>query len=168
MDVRSGMRAFWDDFVSWTRIFRIFHDALNLRFNASFFAVNATDHPRLAAELAERSVGWVRSTPLLGAVLVKDGCIIGQGWLGVSRQNQMAGRIHLAQEPGQHLQRHHTGLIHTDQIYRRSVGTGGQDNVTSCVWDKFCLHFNSVLRFSAENAFFTDENSINTAINIAR
>ena len=43
----------------------------------------------------------------------------GQKLVGISHQNQMAGRIHLAQEPGQHLQRHHTGLVYNDQIYRR-------------------------------------------------
>ena len=34
----------------------------------------------LAVELAERGVGWVSPNPLVGAVLVKDGRIIGQGW----------------------------------------------------------------------------------------
>ena len=38
------------------------------------------DYLRLAAELAERGVGWVSPNPLVGAVLVKDGRIIGQGW----------------------------------------------------------------------------------------
>lgn len=34
----------------------------------------------LAVELAERGVGWVSPNPLVGAVLVKDGRIIGRGW----------------------------------------------------------------------------------------
>ena len=34
----------------------------------------------LAVELAERGVGWVSPNPLVGAVLVKDGCVIGRGW----------------------------------------------------------------------------------------
>ena len=35
----------------------------------------------LAVELAERGVGWVSPNPLVGAVLVKAGCVIGRGWL---------------------------------------------------------------------------------------
>ena len=35
---------------------------------------------RLALELAERGAGWTSPNPLVGAVLVKDGRIIGQGW----------------------------------------------------------------------------------------
>ena len=38
------------------------------------------DYLRLAAELAERGAGWVSPNPLVGAVLVRDGHIIGQGW----------------------------------------------------------------------------------------
>ena len=38
------------------------------------------DYLRLAAELAERGAGWVSPNPLVGAVIVKDGRIIGQGW----------------------------------------------------------------------------------------
>lgn len=38
------------------------------------------DYLRLAAELAERGTGWVSPNPLVGAVLVRDGHIIGQGW----------------------------------------------------------------------------------------
>lgn len=35
---------------------------------------------RLAIELAERGTGWVNPNPLVGAVIVKDGVLIGQGW----------------------------------------------------------------------------------------
>ena len=38
------------------------------------------DHMRLAVELAKRGTGWTAPNPLVGAVLVKDGTIIGQGW----------------------------------------------------------------------------------------
>ena len=34
----------------------------------------------LAVELAERGAGWVSPNPLVGAVVVKDGRIIGRGW----------------------------------------------------------------------------------------
>ena len=38
------------------------------------------DYMRLAVELAKRGTGWTSPNPLVGAVLVKDGEIIGQGW----------------------------------------------------------------------------------------
>lgn len=38
------------------------------------------DYMRLAVELAKRGTGWTTPNPLVGAVLVKDGTIIGQGW----------------------------------------------------------------------------------------
>lgn len=38
------------------------------------------DYMALALELAERGVGWASPNPMVGAVLVKDGKIIGQGW----------------------------------------------------------------------------------------
>ena len=39
-----------------------------------------TDYMRLALELAERGRGWTSPNPMVGAVGVKDGRIIGQGW----------------------------------------------------------------------------------------
>lgn len=39
-----------------------------------------TDYMSLAAELAERGAGWTSPNPLVGAVVVKNGRIIGQGW----------------------------------------------------------------------------------------
>lgn len=39
-----------------------------------------TDYMRLALELAERGCGWTSPNPMVGAVVVKDGRIIGQGW----------------------------------------------------------------------------------------
>ena len=39
-----------------------------------------TDYMRLALELARRGEGWTRPNPMVGAVLVKNGQIIGQGW----------------------------------------------------------------------------------------
>lgn len=38
------------------------------------------DYMRLALELAERGRGWTAPNPMVGAVLVKDGRIIGRGW----------------------------------------------------------------------------------------
>ena len=42
--------------------------------------MNDCDYMRLALTLAERGVGWVSPNPLVGAVLVKEGRILGQGW----------------------------------------------------------------------------------------
>ena len=39
-----------------------------------------TDYMRLALELAERRLGWTAPNPMVGAVIVKDGRVIGQGW----------------------------------------------------------------------------------------
>lgn len=39
-----------------------------------------TDYMRMALELAKRGMGWTSPNPMVGAVLVKDGRIIGQGW----------------------------------------------------------------------------------------
>ena len=42
--------------------------------------MNHQDYMRLALELAERGAGWTNPNPLVGAVIVKDGTIIGQGY----------------------------------------------------------------------------------------
>ena len=39
-----------------------------------------TDYMALAVSLAERGRGWTNPNPVVGAVLVKEGRIIGQGW----------------------------------------------------------------------------------------
>ena len=39
-----------------------------------------TDYMRMALELAKRGMGWTSPNPMVGAVIVKDGRIIGQGW----------------------------------------------------------------------------------------
>ena len=38
------------------------------------------DYMALALELAERGMGWASPNPMVGAVIVKDGRIIGRGW----------------------------------------------------------------------------------------
>lgn len=38
------------------------------------------EYMRLALELAEKGCGWTAPNPMVGAVLVKDGRIIGKGW----------------------------------------------------------------------------------------
>lgn len=38
------------------------------------------DYMALALELAKRGVGWASPNPMVGAVIVKEGRIIGQGW----------------------------------------------------------------------------------------
>ena len=42
--------------------------------------MNHQDYMRLALELAERGAGWTNPNPLVGAVIVKDGAVIGQGY----------------------------------------------------------------------------------------
>ena len=42
--------------------------------------MNDTEYMRLALSLAERGMGWTSPNPMVGAVVVKDGRIIGQGW----------------------------------------------------------------------------------------
>ena len=41
-----------------------------------------------ALELAERGAGWTSPNPMVGAVVVKDGHIIGEGW------HQRCGEAH--------------------------------------------------------------------------
>jgi len=38
------------------------------------------DYMRLALELARKGMGWVAPNPMVGAVVVCDGCIIGEGY----------------------------------------------------------------------------------------
>lgn len=42
--------------------------------------MNDADYMRLALQLAEKGCGWVSPNPMVGAVIVKDGRIIAQGW----------------------------------------------------------------------------------------
>ena len=42
--------------------------------------MNDNDYMRLALRLAERGAGRTSPNPMVGAVIVKDGAIIGQGW----------------------------------------------------------------------------------------
>lgn len=39
-----------------------------------------TEYMRLALDLAGRGLGWTSPNPMVGAVIVKDGRVIGQGW----------------------------------------------------------------------------------------
>ena len=39
-----------------------------------------TDYMRLALELAERGLGWTAPNPMVGAVIVRDGQVIAQGY----------------------------------------------------------------------------------------
>lgn len=47
-----------------------------------------TAYMKLALELAQKGCGWVSPNPMVGAVIVKDGAIIGQGW------HQKYGELH--------------------------------------------------------------------------
>lgn len=42
--------------------------------------MNDNDYMRLALQLAEKGCGWTAPNPMVGAVIVKDGQIIGRGW----------------------------------------------------------------------------------------
>lgn len=42
--------------------------------------MNDTEYMRLAIQLAKQGYGWVNPNPMVGAVIVKDGKIIGQGY----------------------------------------------------------------------------------------
>lgn len=42
--------------------------------------MNDNEYMRLALQLAEKGCGWTSPNPMVGAVIVKDGSIIGQGW----------------------------------------------------------------------------------------
>ena len=50
------------------------------------------DYMALALELAEQGAGWTCPNPMVGAVLVKDGRIIGQGW------HHRCGELHAERE----------------------------------------------------------------------
>ena len=60
-----------------------FRLALNGSFRAFSFGgndMNDAEYMRLALALAERGRGWTAPNPMVGAVIVKDGAVIGQGW----------------------------------------------------------------------------------------
>ena len=66
----------------YTRILVIFCLALNDLFRAFSFGgndMNDAEYMRLALVLAERGRGWTAPNPMVGAVIVKDGAVIGQG-----------------------------------------------------------------------------------------
>src|SRR5712664_4151458 len=42
--------------------------------------MNDTDWMRRALELARQGRGWVEPNPLVGAVVVRDGKMVGEGW----------------------------------------------------------------------------------------
>ena len=54
--------------------------------------MNDCDYMRLALTLAERGLGWTSPHPLVGAVLVKEGRIFGQGW------HRRCGGLHAERE----------------------------------------------------------------------
>lgn len=54
--------------------------------------MNDTDYMAQAIFLAERGRGWTNPNPMVGAVLVKDGRIIGQGW------HKRCGGLHAERE----------------------------------------------------------------------
>ena len=67
----------------YTRILVFFCLALNDSFRAFSFGgngMNDAESMRLALALAEWGRGWTAPNPMVGAVIVKDGAVIGQGW----------------------------------------------------------------------------------------
>ena len=54
--------------------------------------MNDTDYMGLAIKLAQQGTGWTSPNPLVGAVLVKEGRIIGQGW------HRRCGGLHAERE----------------------------------------------------------------------
>ena len=57
--------------------------ALNVLFRAFSFGdddMSDEEYMRLALHLAEKGCGWVSPNPMVGAVIVKEGRIIGRGW----------------------------------------------------------------------------------------
>ena len=42
--------------------------------------MNDKEYMRLALQLAKKGCGWTSPNPMVGAVVVKEGRIIGQGW----------------------------------------------------------------------------------------
>lgn len=49
-------------------------------FDFGVIAMNDNEYMGLALKLAEKGCGFVSPNPMVGAVIVKDGRIIGQGW----------------------------------------------------------------------------------------
>src|SRR5271169_872211 len=54
---------------------------------------------RRALELAERGRGFVEPNPLVGAVLVRDGCLVGEGWH--QRYGQAHAEVHALAAAGE-------------------------------------------------------------------
>lgn len=49
---------------------------------------------RRAIELARRGAGWTSPNPLVGAVIVKDGRVIGEGWHAQAGGTGMPNGMH--------------------------------------------------------------------------
>ena len=76
------------------------HDQANA---ADEGAQDKSEHERYMAralELAARGAGWVNPNPMVGAVVVKDGRIIGEGW------HTAYGKLHAEREALAHCTEH--------------------------------------------------------------
>lgn len=97
------------------------------------------DYMRLALELAARGRGWTAPNPMVGAVLVKEGRIIGQGWhrragqphaernaLGACTEDPRGAVLYVTLEPCCHYGRQPpcTAAILEAGIRRVVVGSG--------------------------------------------
>lgn len=54
------------------------------------------DYMRQALQLAQKGRGWTNPNPMVGAVIVKDGCVIGEGW------HTKCGALHAEREAFAH------------------------------------------------------------------
>lgn len=54
--------------------------------------MNDSDYMRMALDLAERGRGWTNPNPMVGAVIVKDGAVVGEGW------HRRCGGLHAERE----------------------------------------------------------------------
>ncbi len=108
--------------------------------------VNDQDYMRLALELAERGRGWTSPNPMVGAVIVKDGQIIGRGWhercgqphaernaLASCAQDPRGAELYVTLEPCCHHGRQPpcTDAILEAGIRRVAVGSGDPNPLVS-------------------------------------
>lgn len=94
MSIALERRLLFQVFMFWR--FCPFHGALNGFVQGTFLleakAMKDIDYMALAVALAERGRGWTSPNPVVGAVLVKRGQVIGQGW------HRRCGGLHAERE----------------------------------------------------------------------
>ena len=111
--------------------------------------MNDEGYMRLALDLARRGEGWTSPNPMVGAVIVKDGEIIGRGWhrrcggLHAEREaladcavSPVGGTMYVTLEPCCHQGRQPpcTDAILAAGIRRVVVGSGDPNPLVSSAW----------------------------------